>query len=189
MYIRQRTRTRHTRAYTLVEIMVAVGLFSITGMVLSTIFLFSVKSFASMANYAALDRENREAMDQLTREIRQARLVLSYTTNSTGNTLRVRNGENQEVSYTFNERNKEFRRSVNGVSDLLLTNCNLLNFSLYQRNPSNANFGVFPVASGNLTQSVKVVQLTWKTSRRVPAGPVNSENIQTARIVIRKQQD
>jgi hypothetical protein len=48
---------------------------------------------------------------------------------------------------------------------------------------------VFPLASGNWTQSVKVVQLTWKTSRHVPSGPVNSENIQTARIVIRKQQD
>jgi hypothetical protein len=29
--------------------------------------------------------------------------------------------------------------------------------------------------------------LTWKTSRSLPGGLINSENIQTARIVIRKQ--
>lgn len=189
MYIKTAGTRWATRAYTLVEVMVAAGLFSISAMALGTIFMFSIKSFASMANYAALDRENREAMDQLTREIRQARQVLSFTTNSVGNSLTLRNGANQEVTYAFNAANKEFRRTVNGVSELLLTNCNLLNFSLYQRNPSNANFGVFPIASGSYTQTVKVVQLTWKTARVVPAGPVNSENIQTARIVIRKQQN
>jgi type II secretory pathway component PulJ len=169
--------------------MVATAIFSIASVALASIFMFSIKSFASMANYAILDIENREALDLLTRELRQARQVKSYVTNSSGNSLTFVNDANEQITYSFNAAEKQFLRTAPGSSEVLLTNCDLLNFSLFQRNPSNGNYGVFPVAFGNWTQSVKVVQLTWRTSRAVPTGPVNSENIQTARIIIRKQQD
>ncbi len=73
---------RARQAWTLVEMMVAVGVFSLCGIGLMGIYLFSVKSMASMYNYCLLDQYNRQAMDQLTREIRQATKVLNYTTNS-----------------------------------------------------------------------------------------------------------
>jgi len=189
MFIKLPFKQRRKLGWTLVEMMVAVGIFSISSLALATIFIFSIKSFAAMANYAGLDRDNRAAMDLLTREIRQAKLVKSYVTNSTGNSLSIRNGDGQDVTYSFNSANKEFSRTVNGYSQTLLSDCNLLSFNLFQRTPQAGNFGMFPVSYGNYTQSVKVVQLTWKTSRQIPSGPVNSENIQTARIVIRKQQD
>lgn len=182
-------RAAGREGWSLIELMVGVAVFSIASVALASIFMFSIKSFASMANYAILDIENREALDLLTRELRQARQVEAYVTNSTGNSLTFINNNNEQVTYSFNAGLKQFLRSSGGGSEVLLTNCDLLNFSLFQRNPSNGNYGVFPVASGNWTQSVKVVQLTWKTSRAVPTGPVNSENIQTARIIIRKQQD
>ena len=53
----------------------------------------------------------------------------------------------------------------------------------------NGNFDIYPVATNNWQQTVKVIQLTWRTSMTLPNGVGNSENIQTARIVIRKQQD
>ncbi len=189
MFIKLPFKRRSKLGWTLVEIMVATGLFSISSIALGTIFIFSIKSFASMANYSGLDRENRAAMDILTREIRQAKLVTGYVTNSAGNSLSIRNGDGQDVTYSFSKANQQFNRTVNGYSSMLLTNCNLLSFNLFQRTPQGSNFGMFPIAYGNYTQSVKVVQLTWRTSRQVPSGPVNSENIQTARIVIRKQQD
>lgn len=189
MFIKFPFKRRGKRGWTLVEMMVATGLFSISSLALGTIFIFSIKSFASMANYASLDRENRAAMDKLTREIRQAKQVTGFVTNSLGNSLSIRNGDGQEVTYSFNLANQQFCRTVNGYSSVLLTNCNLLSFNLFQRTPQSGNFGMFPITYGNYTQSVKVVQLTWRTSRQIPSGPVNSENIQTARIVIRKQQD
>jgi hypothetical protein len=169
--------------------MVATAVFTIAGAALGTLFLYSIKSFASLANYAVLDSENRYAMDAMSKEIRQAKAVTGYTSNSLGNSLTISDINNQPVTFSFNAQQKQLVRTSGGSSSVLLTNCNLLNFTLFQRNPSNGNYGVFPLASGNWTQSVKVVQLTWKTSRHVPSGPVNSENIQTARIVIRKQQD
>ena len=47
----------------------------------------------------------------------------------------------------------------------------------------------YVMATNDWPSSVKVVQLTWKTSCTLPNSQVNSENIQTARVVIRKQQD
>ncbi len=182
-------RFRSARAWTLIELMVTVSLFSIASAALGSMFVYSIKSFASMANYAILDLENRQVMDTLSREIRQARHVQNYVSNSLGNSLTILDAGSTPITYSFNASKKQLVRTAGGGSDVLLTNCNLLNFTLFQRNPSNGNYGVFPLAAGNWTQTVKVVQLTWKTSRSIPAGPVNSENIQTARIVIRKQQD
>jgi hypothetical protein len=179
-------------AWTLVEMMVAVGLFSLSGAALATLYMFSIKSFAAMANYAVLDQENREAMDRITREIRQAKEVRNYVTNSTSSSLTLLNGDNQEVTYTFDARNQRLLRTVLGDSSIMLTNCSLLHFSLFTRPPpTNGVFEGYPavIGSANWQKTVKVVQLTWKARRQVPAGPINSENIQTARIVIRKQQD
>lgn len=186
MYIRHAFRS--TRAWTLVEMMVAVAVFSIASAALASLFLYSIKGFASLANYAMLDRENREAMDFLSKEIRQATDVTAYNSNALGNSITIRDVNRQAVTYSFNAAQKHLVRTSGEGSRVLLTNCNLMEFSLFQRNPSNGNYGVFPIAAGNWTQSVKVVQLTWKTARYVPSGPVNSENIQTARIVIRRQQ-
>jgi Tfp pilus assembly protein PilW len=182
-------RLKSCRAWTLVEAMVATALFSVGAAALGTVYLYSIKAFASMENYATLDAENRQAMDQMTKEIRQARQVLACTTNVDSTSITLLNGSGDQVTYLFSATNLQLQRIDGADSRTLLTNCNLLNFELFQRNPSNGNYGVFPVASGDWTQSVKVVQLTWKTKMSLPNGIANSENIQTARIVIRKQQN
>ena len=65
------------RAWTLVEMMVAIGIFSLCSIGLMGLYLFSINSMAAMTNYCLLDQYNRQAMDQLTREIRQATMVLN----------------------------------------------------------------------------------------------------------------
>lgn len=173
-----------SRAWTLVEMMVALAVFSISAIALASLFLFSMRSFAAVANYAALDQQNRVAMDKITREIRDARCVTNYVANPPTLTLLTTN--NLLVTYRFSPLTKTmWRTTSDGSSEVLLTNCNLLNFSICQRNPSN-QFGLYPVASNSLYQTAKVIQLTWKTSRTInPTRRINSEDIQTARIVIR----
>jgi prepilin-type N-terminal cleavage/methylation domain-containing protein len=189
MYIKLAPRAK--RAWTLVEMMVAVAIFTLGGAALMGLYVFSVKSMAAMYNYCLLDQYNRQAMDQLTREIRQSKQVLSYTTNSI--TVRTANDDGTtgpDVTYAFSPTTKRLLRiSSEGTSKALLNDCSLLSFQLFTRCPSNAVFGSFPVAINNWSNTVKVLQLTWKTSMTLPSGIVNSENIQTARIVIRKQQD
>lgn len=179
------------RGWTLVEMMVAVGIFTLVGMALMGTYIFSVKSMASMYSYALLDAYNRQAMDLLTREIRQSKRVQAYTTNSI--TIVTPNDDGTDgptVKYVFNPTTKKMVRICSdGTSRLLLDNCNLLQFQLFTRCPSNGVFGSFPAAVNNWSNSVKVLQLTWKTSITQPNQIANSENVQTARIVIRKHQD
>jgi len=184
-----KTSRSSARAWTLVEMLVGVAIFAISGVALATIFVYTIRSFAALTNYSVLDRENRYAMDLLTREIRQAKAVTGYSTNG-NSTLTIINGDTQTVTYSFSPTTKQMLRAVaGGETQVLLTNCNLLNFSLYQRNPSNGNYGIFPTATNNWQQTVKVIQFTWKTASTLPNAEVDSENVQTARVVIRKQSD
>ncbi len=182
-------RSRKGSGYTLLEMMIAVGVFSIASIALGTLFLFSIRSFAQLKNYAELDAENRHAVDILTREIRQAQYVKSYATNPAP-TITFLAGGGYDVTYSFNPDNGTMLRTVGGDSQVLLTNCALLNFQLYQRNPMLMDFEIYNIASNNVQKYVKAVELTWKTRRTLnPTSLIASENIQTARIIIRKQQE
>jgi len=179
------------RAYSLAEMMVAVAVFAIAAAAQATIFLFSIRSYAAVANYAALDQYNRQTMDQLTYEVRQAQRVVDCTSNATSRTLSIVNGSGVNVTYTFDANQQQvIRTASDGSSKVLLSGCNLLNFNLFMRPPTNGTFDVYPVnMSNNWQQTVKVVQLSWKTAMSIPPARITSEDIQTARIVIRKQQD
>jgi hypothetical protein len=167
--------------------MFAVGVFSVAGLALATMFLFSIRSFGALANYAILDQQNRQAMDQLTREIRQAKHVTSYSTNPPS--ITVLSGGNDSITYSFDPSSRQMLRTTSTSSKVLLTNCSLLHFTLYQRNPKTG-FELYDIASNNVQKYVKAIELTWKTSKALnPTTQINSENVQTARIVIRKQQD
>jgi hypothetical protein len=188
MCIRPTSRSR--QGWTLLETLFGVGIFSLVGMALMGTYIFSVKNMASMYAYSLLDQKNRQAMDQITREVRQSKNVVAYTTNSlTLLTADDAGNDGPTVVYSFSPSTKRMvRTSSDGTSKVLLDNCTLLNFQLYTRCPSNV-FGVFPVAVNNWSNTVKTLQLTWKSSILQPSGIANSENIQTARIVIRKQQE
>ena len=176
-------------AWTLAEMMVATGIFSISGLALATIFLFCIRSFAAMTNYAVLDKANRHAMDIITAEIRQAQQVVSYASNSASTSLTILNGSGVNVTYTFDSTNQRFTRN-DGTPTVLLTNCNLVAFGLFYKPPISNSWDWYNLYLGtNWQQQVKIVQLTWKTSMNIcPTAQINSEDVQTASIVIRKQQ-
>ncbi len=184
---------KRLRGYTLVELMVGVGVFALSGLGLATIFIFCVRSYAAMTNYAVLDQYNRQAMDQLTREIRQATAFVDSASNATMRSITITNGEGASVTYAFDATKQKLTRTVAGnAPQTLLTNCSLLNFNLYTRPPTSASFANYPVATDlpGWQKTVKVIQLTWKTALSIcPTAQVNSEDVQTARIIIRKAQD
>src|SRR5690242_238510 len=184
-----RTGPHRRSAWTLVELVVATGIFSISGLALATIFLFCIRSFAAMTNYATLDACNRHAMDVVTAEIRQAQQVLNFSSNATSTSLTILNGSGVNVTYSFDSTRKQFVRN-DGNPTILLTNCNLVAFGLFIRPPESNSFDMYPLNTGvNWQQQVKTIQLTWKTSMNIcPTAQINSEDVQTACIVIRKQQ-
>lgn len=167
---------------TLLETMIAVAIFSIAGAAVGSAYLFSLRSFQALSNYSVLDEQNREAVDQITREIRAAKLVSSYN-NGTASYLHLINRVNADITYSINNSTRELLRTSNNVSKVVLEDCNLIQFGVGSR--PFAQDGTFTPTT-NLNQ-IKVVYLSWKTGRSLPSGVTNSENIQTAQVVLRNK--
>jgi hypothetical protein len=167
--------------------MIAMGIFSLCALALCSLYLFSLKGFNAVSNYSVLDKNNRAAMDLLTSEVRESLRVSSFTKNPPS--LTIEYTTNYFITYSFDTTKNWMTRSTSaGASQVLLTNCSVLDFKLFTRCPSNFQWGVFPVGTNDWQGSIKLVQLTWKSSiTNHPNETVNSENVQTAQIVIRKQ--
>lgn len=175
------TKRRARAGFTLTEIAFSVGITTLCLAALASFFTFSSHSFTTLFNYVDLDDVNRIAMDQLTRDVRQANFVVSYTTNS----LVLQDSDGLNLSYTYDPSMRTLTRSkVNGDTSVLLRECDRLNFVMGQRNPVG---GTFDVYTNVLPGTIKVVNVSWSCSRKVFGVQEDTESVQTARIVIRKQ--
>jgi hypothetical protein len=173
--------------WSLLEMVIAMAIFTAASAGLASLYLFTNSSFTALADYATLDKANRQAMDTLTKEIRQAKQVTSCSTNPPS--ITILRGDGLTVTYSFSASAKQMLRDVSdGTHQVLLKNCSLLSFNLCQRNPVGGSYNIYPAATNNWQQTVKVIQLSWKTASSLPSR-LASENVQTARIVIRKQDD
>ena len=172
--------------WTLLEMMIAVTIFGIAGAAVGSAYLFGLRSFQALSNYSILDQQNRTAMDKLTREVRQARWVESKT----DDTLILKDGNYDSITYKFNNDTQQLVRTANGNTTVMLDNCSLIKFVMATRVPNtnvnDANFYTDYYETSDMNEA-KVINLSWKTRRELPNGVMQSENVQTARIVIRKQ--
>jgi len=176
-------RSAGTRAgFTLVELLFSLGITTMCLAALATFLVFSTHSFATLFNYVDLDDSNRIAMDQLTRDVRQALGVASFTTNS----LTLTDSDNLALTYSYDADARTLTRSKeNGPTTVLLRECDRLSFVLGQRNPIGGSYDVYPAATDGLT--AKVINVSWSCSRKLFGYTEDTESVQTARIVIRKQ--
>jgi Tfp pilus assembly protein PilW len=175
---------RHAQtAVAVAEFIIAVGIGSMVAAAVMALSLFSGRSYAALGNYVDLDIKSRNALDSMIREIRQAKAVTYYQTNM----LKLTNFSNQLLTYAWDPGTGELRRSVNGVQDSrpLLTQCDQLRFDIYQRNPQAGVYGFFPTT--NDVTICKLVEMSWICSRSIFNKRVNSESVQTAKVVIRNQ--
>lgn len=165
----------------LVEAVVAFGLATILVLVLCATVIFSSRSFAALYNYVDLDDVNRIAIDRITRDVRQANKVKSWTSNS----LTLVDADNKEVVYTYNSFAETLTRAKQGSPpEVILTGCDQLQFTFGQRNTVGGTYDVYPPASPD---TCKVINMSWMCSRKIFGRKENTESVQTARIVIRKQ--
>lgn len=168
--------------YSLPEFMVTVGVGSIVFLAITTLTLYTGRSFAGITNYVELDRESRNALDTLTRDIRQVNFLDSFTTNR----LVFEDSDRRPLIYEYNPQNKTFFKVKDGVTNILLRGCDELVIRTYQRNPIPGSYDLIPTTNATLC---KAIDVSWICSRKVLNGLINTESIQTARIVIRKQRD
>ncbi|HAV61174.1 MAG TPA: hypothetical protein DCY13_02275 [Verrucomicrobiales bacterium] len=166
--------------FTLTEFLVSLAVGSLLFLAVGVLGIYSGRNFASLANYTALDAASRNALDRLTRDVRQVNRLVS----STATSLSFEDADGGTLQYVYSPTARTLARIKNGNSRILLTECDRLQFSTYQRNPIGGTYDQYPTASPATT---KLINVNWTCSRKILGHTMNTENVQTARIVIRKQ--
>jgi|SRR5579859_3719261 len=164
--------------YTLAEFLVATGLGGLLLTVVAYLIVFGARSFVATANYLDLDQHSQQSLDQMSREIRQADHLTSFSTND----LTFVDGNGNSVEYKYDSNGKALDRIIGGVTNTLLTGCDSLIFSIYQRNPMSNQFE--PYSTSTYTNA-KMIEINWNCSRTIMTAKANTESIQSAKIEIR----
>jgi hypothetical protein len=164
----------------LVEFLVALGISAILFLVLGNMSMLSGRMFVSFVNYVDLDDANRIAMDTMIGDLRECNKVTACSATQ----LVIEAPDLVAITYAFNPGASTLTRTKAGIVRTLLRGCDTLKFNLGTRNPVGGTFEVVPTTDVSLA---KVVNVSWNCSRTVLGRKANTENVQTARIVIRKQ--
>ena len=172
---------------TLIELMIATGVGSVVLAAVMALTLYSARSFAAVSNYVDLDVKSRYALDRMSQEIRQANgLTVCNSGNLVFSGTEPATGAAYTLTYTYDSGAKTLtrRKSTEAQAQTLLSQCNTLNWSMYQRNMTNGTDQ--PIPTTDVTQC-KLIKLTWICSRDIFGKSVNTESVQSAEIVIRKK--
>ena len=188
------SRGKRVSGMTLTEVMVSVGLGSMILAMAGSLWLFGSRSFAAMSNYTDLDTKSRNALDLMSREIRQATRVTGF--HNTGDTrwLQVTNtAQGTAITYTWNASPRTLVCQKTGEPDqVYLTECDRWDFDLFQRAPQKSGSYVFFPATNTAgapdLSICKLINMTWKCSRTILGSKVNTESVQTAQVVLRNKQ-
>jgi type II secretory pathway component PulJ len=166
---------------TLTEMMVSVGAGSLVLAGIGTVFTTSSMSFAAMGNYITMDRSSRSAMDQMTRDIRQSKNLISYATNQL---VFDYDGAGTKLVYQWNPATSQLTQwKTGGQTNVLLSHCVALSFSMYNNMPQPG--GTF--ASTTTVSAGKSFVVAWKCSQNILGRTITSEDMQQALIVTRSK--
>jgi Tfp pilus assembly protein PilW len=169
---------------TIVEMLVAVGLSTMVLGGVMTLFTASLKNFTGMGNYASLTSQSRQSMDSMSKDIRQASQIVSFTNTPILKSLTLSNAFSGTTRiYTWDSASGNLVSQTGQTVRTNLTGCDSWDFSFYQRNPTN-NWTF--VSTTNLG-TCKLINMTWKCSRSILGAKVNTEDLVTAEIVLRNK--
>jgi hypothetical protein len=160
---------------------IVAGLMILGSVVVTTMTLSH--SMAAIANYFDLDAYSRNTLDVMGRDIRNADSLTSFATNSISMSGTNYLGAQYSFTYNWDGSNMWRTYTVSNISttSLMLSNCAYLSFSNFTRVPQS-NFTFVAVGGTNRT---KLISVSWKCSRSILGAKLNTESVQTAKIVIR----
>ncbi len=174
-------KRRHA-AMTLVELMVSIAIGGVVLSAVASLSWYTGRSFVALANYAELDAQSRNTLDRMSQKIRQANGMLSYAEHEI---VFLYNNGASKLAYVYDKEARTLTETLDDESVVLLEECDSLNFQIFSRNPVFGEFAQFPITTD--AASAKLVQVSWTCSRSILGQAVNTESIQSAKIVIRKQ--
>jgi type II secretory pathway pseudopilin PulG len=183
------TQRKRTSGMTLVEMLIVVGLGTIVLTMVSLLYMFGLRSFGAMANYADMDAKSRQSVDLMLKEIRKAnRVVASQTSGATKWLTVVKDPTTfspaETNTFTYYSSTSRLVWSKTGQSPrTLLEGCSDWGFTFYIRVPD---------ASGNFISTTdpaqcKLINMAWKCSRNNITTKMNTESMVTAEVVLRNK--
>jgi prepilin-type N-terminal cleavage/methylation domain-containing protein len=176
-----------SKAFTLVEMMVAVGLGSLVFLACSVFSLYISRSYVALTNYANMDEQGQLALDKFTQQVRQVKGLTSYTSDTNGaiTSLNFKDYDDQTLTFTYNLNARSLIRIKGGATNLFLSGCDSFLFTLYQRNPQPFTFDAVTTA---VATNCKLVEVTWTCSQNVLGGDkANTQSMQSSKVAIRSK--
>ena len=175
------------RAFTIIELMMSIAVSAIILTALLSFTVYASRSFAALENYVDLEQKSQNALDTMTHDIRQTIALSNYGTRTVNgqlvtNSLTFTDADGQPLTYSYTA--NVLMRQKGGESTLLLTNVDYLSFLIFQRNPINGTYDQFSTFNA---PNCKLISVSWICSRSILGSRINTESVQTAKIVIRKQ--
>ena len=173
---------RHPResqsGWALVEGMVAISVGMMLMIAVTGVFVNCSISFAEISNYISMDSKARNALDHMTTNIRKAKALTSYDPADLVFNYDAAGTTNLAYRYDASSGvlTEEWTASGTTTATTLLTGCNSLAFSLYDKD-------LVPTSTGS---AGKVVSIAWQCASSAVAR-TNTESMQQAQIVIRNQ--
>jgi Tfp pilus assembly protein PilW len=174
----------------LVEMLVALGLSGIVAAVLATLFVFGLRSFEGLGNYAMLSGQSRLALDRISEEIRAATQVLAANTNLPVKSLTLTNSvDATTTTFAWDSSSGVLTSEKTWVltgANLFLTNlsgCDDWEFCLFQRSPNN-NWTFYPTSQPTFC---KQLSMSWNCSRTILGQKLNTEDSVSAQFVLRNK--
>ena len=172
--------------FTLVELLVAVGLGTLVVAVIATLTVFGARTFASLVNYTELDQKGRNSLDVMCMEIRQTTSVMSMANTATMKSLTFTNADlGQIIKFTWMSATETMVFEKTGQpARTNLTGCERWDFALYNKAPNVSATNVTFNATTD-PANCKLIDMSWTCYRKIIGQKLNTESVQTAQIVLR----
>ena len=161
------------------EFLIASGIGLLVLGAAGALWAYSANSFAAMFQYGDLDSRSQNALDRLSQRIRRAQSVKDIQSSQ----LTLVDSDGVDIKWVYDSPTRTLTQTKAGQDQVLLTECDSLQFSCYQRTPVGGSYDQYPVATKD---TAKVVQVQWTCSRSLYGKKSHTESVRSARIVLRK---
>ena len=185
-------RPKAAAGFTLVEMLVAFAIGVVLVGTVATVTVDTLLNYAAMGNYTVMDNQSRNALDEISREVRNASALVAFSTNAPQYLKLTNATSGVTVTITFTNNTLQLAKTGQ-TTETLLTGCKSWKFSLFDRYPNITSNSISFNASTNYTTGnldptfAKVINMVWSSSRSILGTKLNTESVQTAQVILRNK--
>lgn len=166
------------RGFTLVEMLVTMAIGLMVGAAIVLLYFYTSRSFMTLDNYVDMCESSRLALDKMSKDIRQSKQITAFGTNS----ISLLDVNGNALQFTYNPSAKTLIKTSGGVNTTYLTNCDSLQFWIYQPTPTSNSLACYSPA---YVTNARVVQVTWRCSRQIMGKATTTESVESAQVALR----